>query len=383
MAGHDPGVRAEVGVLTPDAPPGVRPLGPAVGFSSLEQQLTTYVCYAHVFGDALTFEELVSRSGHPPERVRATLDTLVRSGRVAEEDGFFLLPGRSGADHVTRRAARQELAEQILAENRRFLTVVSGLPFVRVVAVSGSVAVGNPTPAGERAPDCDLFIITADHSLHIVRLVVRLLARIGERLPWLGLVSGTHRPCANYFLEESVAEIENESLYTATEAMLVRVLKGHDAYQAFLRRNPWIGRYYAAASPAPIEDVNGRPGRTNRILALVKRTVNLACFAVLAARLGLRTVLLGAPFSYSIKADLQRDVSLRRARPAAGGYQALVRKRFAELYGAHFGHHCSEEYLEYLFPRTRDNGIMFNGRLFEPSAQLSLSHYDGLLPAGR
>jgi hypothetical protein len=380
MATPEPDRPVQAGALRSDGVVCAPLSQPAWTFASLEQQLTTYICYAQVFGDALTFEELVSRCGQERARVRAALSGLLRSRRVVEEAGFHFLPGRSSGDHAVRRAQRRELAERILAENRRLLAVLKRLPFVRLVAVSGSVAAANPVPSGDGGPDCDLFIITADDSLHIVRFALRLLIKIGQQAPWLGFVSRPYRPCPNFMVEESSSEIENESLYTATEAFQVRVLKGHDAYHEFVQRNRWIGRYYAG--PWLVREAAGNGAGYRKVRwRWIASAVNLACFAALWAGSWLKASFLGTECSYSIRTDLSKEKSLRRARPVAGGYQALVRRRFAELYRAHFAQFCSEEYLEFLFPRTSDVGIWQGGRVFEAPRRLSLSPYVRLLSA--
>lgn len=359
------------------------PASHAGGFASLEQRVTTYICYAHVFGDALTFHDLQARCG--PERtplVRQTLRSLVDAGRIVEDDGFFCLPSWPAAGLRARLQQRRELAERVLRENRRLLSVLAWVPFVRLVAVSGSLAAVNAVPTVNGDLDCDLFIITADDSLHLVRFALRLLMKVGDFAPWLGLMSGEFRPCPNFMVEESTSEIENESLYTATESVQVRVLKGQDAYQEFLRRNRWIGRYYAGPWPAAAEAVN-RPRPNRRALTrVVLSALNLVCFAALCGASWVKSRLYGTGFSYSVRSELGKEKSLRRSRPVGGGYQVRVRKRFVELYRAHFGHLCTDEYLAFLFPQTTDHGIWANGRLFPPREGLSLDHYDGLLSTG-
>jgi hypothetical protein len=378
--------------FTPDAPDdsaarrpaSAVPRGSGGGFASLEQRLTTYLCYAQIFGDALTFHDLLLRCGSEHvEQVRSALGALVAAGRVAAGGGFYCLPDGSPDQHATRREERGRLAERILGENRRLLALLTRLPFVRLVAVSGSVAAANPVRADGNGPDCDLFIITADGSLHIVRFALRVLMKLGDLLPRLGLTSRAYRVCPNFMVEETASEIENQSLYTATESVQMRVLTGDDAYRGFLRRNSWIRRYYAHTRPADGAADHEANGKAPAAARLVRTTLNLVCFAALGAGSWLKHRLYGTGFSYSIQPDLGKEKSLRRYRPVGGGYQARIRARFAALYRAHFGHLCSDEYLEFLFPHTSEAGIWLNGRLFAPSPKLSLSHYDGLLSAGR
>ena len=95
--------------------------------------------------------------------VVADEDTIVRWWRsgpllqaaVDYRDGLFFPRGRG--DLALTRARREALSRQMLERDGRILSLVSAMPFVRMVALSGSLAHLN----AEGVADLDLFVITA------------------------------------------------------------------------------------------------------------------------------------------------------------------------------------------------------------------------------
>jgi hypothetical protein len=100
---------------------------------------------------------------------------------------LYFPAGRS--DLVRTRSRREALSRQLLDRDRRILSLVAGMPFVRMVALSGSLAHLN----AEGSADLDLFVITAPHRVWSVTVATLVLSKM---LGWRKHV------CMNYVVSE-------------------------------------------------------------------------------------------------------------------------------------------------------------------------------------
>lgn len=215
------------GLFTPDFAP-----------ASLEQAIVRAVAYSDVFDYPLTAGEI-----HRYLELPATLSRvqdILHHGRLVPawlsyDSGFFTLPGRQAI--VNTRRERAALAAQIWPQARRYGEWMAGLPFVRMVAVTGSLAVDNV----EADTDIDYLIVTGSGRLWLCRALVILLVR-------LAALRG-HVICPNYFISEQALVFQTRSLYTARELVQMVPLAGLDIYRQILRLNTWTADYLPNAAP--------------------------------------------------------------------------------------------------------------------------------------
>ena len=126
-----------------------------------EQELAVLqsVIYASLFEYPLTLEQLHATL----VGVRASKESVASwwlksdllQSAVEHHDGWYFPAGRG--DLVATRARREALSRELLDRDRQILSLVAGMPFVRMVALSGSLAHLN----AEGSADLDLFVITA------------------------------------------------------------------------------------------------------------------------------------------------------------------------------------------------------------------------------
>ena len=109
----------------------------------------------------------------------------------------------------------------------RYGALIAKLPFVRMVAVTGSLAVEN----AEAADDIDYLIVTSKGRLWLPRAMTILVVRLG------GLRGVTL--CPNYLLSESALALSERDPYTARELFQMRPLIGHDVHARMLAANMW------------------------------------------------------------------------------------------------------------------------------------------------
>lgn len=225
--------------------------------------------YADLFDYPLSSEEILRYLTVParPETVSRLLDDGETDGAIHRSNGFFTLPGRS--ELGTLRERRENIADEKWPAARRYTRWIARTPFVRMVAVTGTLAVQNV----EESDDIDLFVITTSGRLWLCRALVILVVRAAE-------LAGDE-VCPNYFLSERALSLEERDFFRAREVAQMVPLYGADTYRRLREVNDWVEEYlpHSTGSPANMPIMRLGP----RELA-VKR----AAERLLSGRLGAR-----------------------------------------------------------------------------------------------
>jgi hypothetical protein len=198
------------------------------------------VAYSDIFDYPLTAREI-----HRYCSVKASVTevyTESRGFRFLRCSGeFFTLPGREPLVFV--RTRREEISSRLWPQAIRYGRLISSLPFVRMVAVTGSLAVDN----ADAPSDIDYLIVTAPGRLWTCRAmilaVVRLAARRGLNL------------CPNYIISTRALEFPNRNLYAARELAQMVPISGLEVYAEIRRRNAWVADFLPNADGLPLAPV--------------------------------------------------------------------------------------------------------------------------------
>lgn len=158
---------------------------------------------------------------------------------VEYADGFFFPRGRG--DLLDRRADREITSRALLHSMRAPLSLITRLPFVRMVALSGSLAHLN----ADREADLDLFVVTSPRRVWTVTVTALVLAHLGG---W------RKRLCLNYIVSERALWIAPADLFSANQIVHLRPLIGAGAYRQFLEANRFVLRFYPNFAPRPVAD---------------------------------------------------------------------------------------------------------------------------------
>ncbi len=126
-----------------------------------------------------------------------------------------------------------------LQQARRYSRWISKLPGVRMIALTGSLAMENIAPES----DIDFFIVTQRDRVWLTRLAVVALVRIAA--------FRNITLCPNYFLAEHQLPITRQNLYVAREIAQMVPLFGMQTYQQFRSANAWVFTYLPNAHGAP------------------------------------------------------------------------------------------------------------------------------------
>jgi hypothetical protein len=199
----------------------------------LEQAILKTVAYADVFDYPLTLPEiqryLISESASIDATRKLLLQGPFVPDRLSELEGHFTLPGRE--EIVPIRQKRAAAAKVLWPKAFYYGQQISNLPFVRMVALTGSLAMRNVDLDG----DLDYLIVTEPGRLWVARALVILLVKLAARQ---GVTL-----CPNYFLSENALVIKDHNVFTAHELAQMVVVAGPQLFEHMLFINSWISEY--------------------------------------------------------------------------------------------------------------------------------------------
>lgn len=204
-----------------------------VPIEALEQSILNTIAYSDIFQYPLTEDQIHHYLIGVKSTSQAVRHALRTSQRLAEsiayEWPFYLLCGEEAIIQTRLRRAAQ--AERMWPAAIHYGRMVAHLPYVRMVAVTGALAMNNVDPGA----DIDYLIVTKPGRLWLCRsLVVMVVKSAGLRGVTL---------CPNYLVTEEKLAFPDQSLYAAHELAQMVPLHGMAIYQRMLQANPWIYRY--------------------------------------------------------------------------------------------------------------------------------------------
>ena len=147
------------------------------------------------------------------------------------------------------------MSRRLLERDQKILRFIAALPFVRLVAVSGSLAHLN----AEGEADLDLFVITRPGRVWLVTLAALIVSRL---LGW------RRRLCLNYIVSEASLAIEPDDLFSANQIIHLRPIVGQEVYRRFLDTNAFVRRFYPNFMPREMHASTWRPRRWTGMQAI-------------------------------------------------------------------------------------------------------------------
>lgn len=156
------------------------------------------------------------------------------------KDGY-LLTNADQADNS--RLEREQLSAAKLDSAAKFAGgLTRAVPFIRTVAVTGSVAYGS----ADRWDDIDLFIVTNRNRLWLsafmTLILIRLIKILGLRPSHLALFCLSYVHDENGFASESQKNRTNPLF--ARELLKAKPVAGQGEYRRLLETNDWVGSFY-------------------------------------------------------------------------------------------------------------------------------------------
>src|SRR5260221_93044 len=179
--------------------------------------------------------------------VRTALDSSPwLAYRIERVNGFVC---RRGQKHIIEVRDRRHAASlRLWPVARRCGLLLAHLPFVRMVALTGALAVRNGKESGD---DIDYLLVTTPGRVWTARALAVLVVR-AARLLRVGL-------CPNYVLAETALLQARRDLFTAHELAQMVPLAGFQIYQEMRTVNAWsdpmlpnaCGPFYAEPETVP------------------------------------------------------------------------------------------------------------------------------------
>ncbi len=224
-------------VSATDSPPNQTASHP--GFH-LSRAILETLAYADLFDYPMTAAQICRYLVHvpaAPEQVEAALNSDPwLASRVERHGDLICLRGRSQV--IALRRERAAYAEALWRSARWLAATAAHLPFVRMVAVIGSLTMDNVRSARD---DIDLFVITAPGRVWLARAFVILLVRLAA-IRHLDL-------CPNYLLSQRRLAMPPDDLFTAHELAQMVPLYGRQSFADLLAANRWLEVYLPNARP--------------------------------------------------------------------------------------------------------------------------------------
>jgi len=178
-------------------------------------------------------------------------------------DGFYFLAGHH--EFVDVRKQREIKSRALMPHALHYGRLLGSLPFVRMVALTGSLAVLNVS----KNVDFDYMLVTVHGRVWIARAFALLFNRL-TRL-W------GYTICPNVIVSEASLRWHQQDLYSARELCQMIPITGMGVYQKLMQVNEWVKEFLPNARQA------SEVSKTSE--ALVQKTLELPLRGRLGDRL--------------------------------------------------------------------------------------------------
>ncbi|MDH4053812.1 MAG: B12-binding domain-containing radical SAM protein [Gammaproteobacteria bacterium] len=210
--------------------------------SDIQSAILATITYRDLFDYPTTATEIY-RYLHGVRCTSSDVDDVLADAKFINDylltDGqYFALKGRDTLFEVRRR--RRDASAPLWRRAHRIGKILASLPFVRMVAVTGSLAVNNP---GSDA-DIDIMLVTDGGRLWSVRLLAKILQFADTRLV-------TAHVCVNHLVSMRALELAQPGLFVAQEVAQMVPVFGLNTYAELRSRNKWVDDYLPNADGEP------------------------------------------------------------------------------------------------------------------------------------
>ena len=194
-----------------------------------KKDILATLAYFNMFDYPLKKREIHSFLGHAADmnEFEQALNILVTELVVFKIGEFYSISNNYKLAEKRRKG--NEKASLLLKKAARAAKLVAAFPFVRGVAVSGSLS---KNFADDKA-DIDFFIITAPNRLWIARTLLHIFKK------FTFLLNKQDMFCMNYFIDEAEPCIQEKNIFTATEVVTILPLCGNTVFEIFFAINNW------------------------------------------------------------------------------------------------------------------------------------------------
>ena len=211
------------------------------------------VFYHNIFDYPLSFADLIKWD------VSNKYEAGTHKLNILYKNNYYFLNGREGL--VYKRALRERISVQKMKIARKAAKILSLVPGIKMVAITGSLAMGNAVDSS----DIDLMIITKKRLLWTTRIFAYMVIHafgLSTRKP--NDFRQQDKLCLNMWVDESdLIWRSPRNIYTAHEiAQIIPLVNKDKIYERFLYQNRWIRNFWPNA--VRIGSKNQVSGSTNQ-----------------------------------------------------------------------------------------------------------------------
>jgi len=194
---------------------------------NIERAALETLTYSDIFDYPLRLDELYRYL--PVRTDKQELEERLNSahGQIQQQGGFYYLAGRN--EIVSIRERREARSRKLLPIALRYGRILGALPFVRMVALTGSLAVLNVS----KNADFDYMLVTERGRVWTARLFAMAVNRVA------GLFGFTL--CPNLIVSETALEWPLHDIYSARELFQMVPITGMHVYNMVIDVNGWAG----------------------------------------------------------------------------------------------------------------------------------------------
>lgn len=290
--------------------------------SALERAVLRAVTYASLFEFPMTPAEarrtIVGCTLSETELMALYRRSAFLQQRLDYTQGYFVPTGRD--EWIDARAERGVSSLALIERHRRVLNVLCALPFISLVAVSGSLAHLNAS----KDSDLDLFVITRGPRVWTVTAAIVVISK---------LMGCRTTVCANYVVADSDMAVVQQDEFAANQIVHLRPLIGAEVYRAFLDANPFTRSTYPNFDPRERRSFPFVPARwTSVVKQILEALLILPAPAIEAA--------VRVPYGWYLRRKVRRWASPDQVRLTATqlklhGYshRESIGRRFENAFG--------------------------------------------------
>lgn len=211
--------------------------------TSCKAAVVKTLCYKSIFKYPLSifqlYNGLITDTKVTPESFKRAIKASAKNRHIKViKNRLYYLPDTLPLSWTL----RFKNTKKVLNDNAYVFGVLKGIPWIKMLAVTGSVACFN----ADDNDDIDIFIITDKGRVWLTRLFVVTLLKILNKYP--NENNSTGKFCPNLYIDTSKLswDPKKRNLFIAHEIItMFPIINRNNTYFNFIKNNDWIFDYYA------------------------------------------------------------------------------------------------------------------------------------------
>lgn len=214
---------------------------------------------------------LITKKDFEEKFFKKSLRRLVKKDHIKAKDGKYYLPSIRPVSWKL----RDKYSQELLSETKTAIDMLKIIPWIKMLAVSGAVAVNNAA----KDDDIDIFIISQKNRLYLTRFFTFLILKITNK--YAQGKKQKRKLCCNLYVDETNIKWEKNkrNIYIAHEVLnLHPLIERDEMYFKFIKENSWALKYFKnwqITFPSKFTDKNSSQSKLVDFMESVLRKLQL------------------------------------------------------------------------------------------------------------